>query len=156
MNGIFWPVVFDYTKIRTSDLLEDFNSQFFKNLVTILLVLGATFAIAFTWEVNIKIDLPNYNECSATSDRRRHSICSAWLLTDLVMSFLTLFIVYFEFVVGGKDYTRKFRCRIMFAHNFAFEKFVETDSYLEKGTLVNIGLDQRLKDEIEKTYERLS
>jgi hypothetical protein len=152
-NAIFWPVVFDYTKIRTSDLTDQFNNQFACNFFALLAVIGGTTAVAFVWEVSITIDYENYPECTALSDRRRHSICSAWLLTDTIMSFMTLFMIYFEYKVGEQDFVRKYRSRVMFAHSFAFEKFAMTDSYPDKASLVNITLDQKLKDSVISEYK---
>jgi hypothetical protein len=91
--------------------------------------------------LSIKIDLPNNPECTPTTDRKRHSLCCAWLLTDTIMSFLTLFMIYFEYKVGEQDFIRKYRSRIMFAHSFSYEKFALTDGYENKAELVNLGLD---------------
>lgn len=115
-------------------------------------MLGTTTAVAFIWEVSIKIDYENNPMCAIESDRRRHSICSAWLLTDTIMSFMTLLMIYFEYKVGERDFIRKYRSRIMFAHSFSYEKFAMTDSYPDKASLVNIGLDQQLKDAIIKEH----
>jgi hypothetical protein len=145
---LFWPVVFDYTKIRTSDLTQEFPKAFMKNFFALLIVIGATTAVAFTYALAIKIDLDNNHECSPTTDRRRHSICNAWLLTDTILSFATLCLVYFEFKIGHNDFVRKYRSRVMFAHSFSYDKFVMTDSYADKEKEVQASLDARLKDTI--------
>lgn len=93
------------------------------NFFVLLVAIGATTAVAFTYALAIKIDLENNKECTITSDRRRHSICNAWLLTDTLLSFITLFVIYFEFNVGRNDFVRKVRSRVMFAHAFAYDKF---------------------------------
>lgn len=153
-RSFFWPLVFDYTKMRTEDLTDDFKLQFFKNALVMLVLLGSTFAIAFTWANSIKITDPKYTECDQKSnDRRLHSICCAWLLTDTFLSFITLAMVYFEFYVGQNDYKRKYRCRVNFAHSFALDKFAETDLYEDKAKEVNISLDDQLKERVLKWQE---
>ena len=52
-KSLFWPVVFDYTKIRTSDLTEEFPKQFLKNFIALIIVIGATTVISFGWMLSI-------------------------------------------------------------------------------------------------------
>lgn len=69
-------------------------------------------------------------------------------MTDTIMSILTLIFVYFEFIIGYKDFIRKYRNRIMFAHSFSLEKFMMTDTYEDKDKEINNGLDARLKNRV--------
>lgn len=139
--------------MRTKDLTDKFPRQFCCNFVALFIVLSGTTAAAFVWALSIKIELEENPMCNARSDRRRHSICNAWLLTDTIMSFITLSVIYFEFKIGERDFIRKYRSRIIFAHSFSFEKFALTDSYEDKASLVNIGLDAKLKEAIIREHK---
>jgi len=120
-----------------------------KAFVVMAIAIGGTAFVAFSWLLAISIDYDKYGECiKEGNDRRRHSICVAWVMTDTIMSAFTLIAVFFEFKVGQREYTRKFRSRIMFAHSFSLDKFLITDTYKGKEDEINLGLDTRLKNKV--------
>jgi hypothetical protein len=145
-NAFFWPIVMDFNKIRSKDLLDDFYGQYKKNIGVLILYLAVVFTIAFYWMMSISIDYDKVPECHKENHRRMHSICNAWLVADALISFGTVFAVAFEFHVGSVEFTRKVRNRIQFAHLFAVDKFLKSDPYAGKDNLVNLSLDNKLKN----------
>ena len=141
----------DFNKIRSKDLLDDFYTQYKKNVIALVLYLVIIFSVAGYWMMSITIDFDNIPECHEGKEHRRmHSICNAWLIADILISFGTVFAVAFEFHVGQVEFTRKFRNRIQFAHLFTVDKFLKSDPYAGKDELVNLSLDNKLKKIVEK------
>jgi hypothetical protein len=144
-DNFFWPILQDFTKIRTNDRIEAYYKEFNKVAAVLavyfLIAFGATGYFFSTISYN---DADKYPECVGTI-RRKFSICHAWFAADCIISFLTIAAVRFEFYVGKKEFSRMFRNRALFAHLFACDKFMKDDLYEDKNKLVDLALDEKVK-----------